>query len=219
VSRSRKKPVSPKVIALQNFLQRKRGVRDLHERFLIVCEDGKSAPNYFEALKKYENLSAASIAVFGSDGRTLPIQVVSKAIMRKKDAAKKDSGTEPFDQVWCMIDGDYGNKINDARSKANANDIKLAISTKCFEYWVLLHFVEADKPAEDCDGVVSILKKTYPKYSKGGCDFLDIVPHARLASARAKKLRKMEVLPEDQNPCSEVYKLIETILAAVKSEH
>lgn len=65
-----KKPLSPKVVALNEQLERRRGVRDLATRFLIVCEDGKSAPNYFEALKKHFNLSAASIQVAGSGGKT-----------------------------------------------------------------------------------------------------------------------------------------------------
>ncbi len=41
------KPISKKVQALLADLQRRRGVRDLEKRFLIVCEDDKSAPNYY----------------------------------------------------------------------------------------------------------------------------------------------------------------------------
>jgi hypothetical protein len=87
------------VLALLEQLQRRRGVRDLPKRFLIVCEDGKSAPNYFDALKKHFNLSAASVQVAGSRGRTQPLQVVPQAIKLKEKVAKPDSGTEPFDQV------------------------------------------------------------------------------------------------------------------------
>jgi len=62
-------------------LQRRQGVRDLEKRFLIVCEDNKSAPNYFEALKKHFKLSATSIQVVGSDDHTQPIQVVERAVV------------------------------------------------------------------------------------------------------------------------------------------
>ncbi len=51
-----KKPISKKTQSLLKDLQRKRGVRELAKRFLIVCEDDKSAPNYFQALKKHFNL-------------------------------------------------------------------------------------------------------------------------------------------------------------------
>ena len=53
------------------------------------------------------------------------------------------STTEQFDEVWCAIDGDFGDKISNAR--ATANGVKLAISTMWFEYGVLLHFVENDR--------------------------------------------------------------------------
>ena len=54
-----KKPQSKATQALLADLQRRRGVRDLEERFLIVCEDTRSATEYFEALKKHFRLSAA----------------------------------------------------------------------------------------------------------------------------------------------------------------
>jgi hypothetical protein len=212
-----KKPVSKKTAALLEQLQRRRGVRDLAKRFLIVCEDEKSAPNYFKALKKHFKLSAASIEVVGSGGYSQPTQVVERAVELKQSATDPDSATEPFDQVWCVIDGDYGNKINNARSKATTNGIHLAISTMCFEYWVLLHFEENDQSTHDCDGMVTTVKEKHlPEYEKGKFDFDSIVDRVRDASMRAEKLRKPGIKrgdkPEVQNPCSEVYKLINEIL-------
>ncbi len=210
-----KKPISKKTATLIKQLQRKRGIRDLAKRFLIVCEDQKSAPNYFNALKKHLNLSATSVVVAGSGGNSQPIQVVDRAIDIKEKANDDDSGTLPFDEVWCVIDGDYGDKITNARTRATANDVKLAVSTKCFEYWVLLHFEENDTPTIKCDEVISSLKakKHIPKYDKGSCDFHDVVPLVHDACRRAKKLRRPAEKPEDQNPCSEVYLLINAILS------
>ena len=74
-----KKPISKATKSLNEQLQRKRGIRDLAKRFLIVCEDQKSAPNYFNALKRYLNLSATSVEVADSRGHTQPIQVVNRA--------------------------------------------------------------------------------------------------------------------------------------------
>lgn len=118
-----------------------------------------------------------------------------------------------------MIDGDYGIKIHNARASATAKGIELAISTPCFEYWVLLHFEESAAPAIDCDAVIHTLKKKYLSvYDKGKCDFQEIVVNVREACKRAAKLRKPDLangtLPEDQNPCSEVYKLVDAILGA-----
>jgi RloB-like protein len=218
-SKGEKKPLSKKTLALLDQLKRKRGIRELGKRFLIVCEDGKSAPNYFEALKKHYNLSAMSVRVVGSGGSTQPIQVVTRAVELKKNAEEAESGTVPFSQVWCVIDGDYGDKIVNARAKATANSVKLAISTKCFEYWLLLHYEENDSSTLDCDALVSSLRdKHVPGYEKGTCEFHDMVTRVEDAVARAEKLRRPGIkrgeLPENQNPCSEVYKLIKAIKTA-----
>lgn len=213
-----KKPLSKKTATLLEQLRRRGGERDLPRRFLIVCEDEKSAPQYFQALKKHLNLSAASIVVVGGGGHSQPIQVVERALALKRSAAKASSGTAPFDHVWCVIDGDYGSKIHNARRKAVAHDIKLAISTMCFEYWIMLHFEETEPATADCDGLVRILKHRHlANYQKGSCDFRDIVQDVEKACARAEKLRKPGIKrgdePEDQNPCSEVYKLVREIMA------
>lgn len=218
-SKGVKRPLSKKTLALLDQLKRKRGIRELKRRFLIVCEDGKSAPNYFEALKKHYNLSATSIRVVGSGGSTQPIQVVERAVELKTNAENAESGTVPFDQVWCVIDGDYGNKIINARAKAIANNVELAISTKCFEYWLLLHYEENDTSTTNCDGLVSALRQKHiPAYQKGKCEFHDIVTRVENAVARAEQLRKPGIKrgdpPENQNPCSEVYKLIKAIKTA-----
>lgn len=217
-----KKPISKKLALRLEELQRRRGVRDLAKRFLIVCEDNKCGPHYFECLRKHFKLSATSIYVVGSGGRTQPLQIVEKAVELKTEAESDASGTEPFGDVWCVIDGDYGKKIPTARSKAEASNVNLAISTKCFEYWILLHFQEYDKPTVDCDGLVKELKRKsrIPDYEKGKCDFSTIVVRAHDASARAKRLRMPGIrrgeLPEDQNPCGEVYKLIDAIFKSAQ---
>jgi hypothetical protein len=216
-SSGRRKQISKATEALLQSLQRRRGELDLAKRFLIVCEDRKSALNYFKALKKQFSLSATSVEVTHSDNRTQPIQVVEHAINFAK--VVEDNGGDPFEEVWCVIDGDFGNKIASARKKAKANKVQLAISTMCFEYWVLLHFEENDKMAKNCKDHVKLLKKHLPKYDKGKCDFVPIVTKVRDACKRAEKLRKPGIdrgdLPENQNPCSEVYLLVKSLKDAI----
>lgn len=210
------RPLSKATIALNEQLARKRGVRELAKRFLIVCEDGKSAPNYFRALKRHLNLSAASIEVVGSAGHTQPLQVVDRAITIRDRARGENSGTEPFDEVWCLIDGDYGAKIANARARATANNISLAVSTMCFEYWVLLHYENSSQPDPDCASVIKRLKKRLPTYDRGSFDFQETVLSVNDASQRAKRIRdnlsREFPKPEDQNPCSEVFLLIDALL-------
>ncbi len=129
-----KKPQAKKTLTLLQRMQRRRGIRELEKRFLIVCED-EIRPELFQLLHTCRKTLATKVVVCGSGGNTQPVQVVKCACERKAAAEKEDSGTEPFDQVWCVIDGDYGTEINNARSKARAQGVELAISTKCFEYW------------------------------------------------------------------------------------
>ena len=105
-----------------DIIKRKTGTIDLATRILIVCEDGKSAINYFKALKRLMGLSAVSPVVKpNKDGQTQPEQVVAHA--RQLMAQALDSGTEPFDLVWCVIDGDFGPKVTRCRPTADSSHI------------------------------------------------------------------------------------------------
>lgn len=214
-----KRPISKKTSYLLEDLARKRNVRELSKRYLIVCEDDKSAPTYFETLKSHFRLDATKVQVEGSKGSTQPLLVAKRAIAIKNAAKSRRSGTTPFDEVWCLIDGDYGHAIHNARSSANAHGILLAISNKCFEYWVLLHFRKATTPTADCDGLVEMVrsKGCIPDYSKGGCDYSIAMENVGDACDRAKEIREDGLargiqLPENQNPCSEVYMLVNKLL-------
>ncbi len=213
--RSPKKPLSKKVQNLIAELTRKSGTRDLPKRFLIVCEDGKSSVNYFNALRKHLGLSAASVMVAPSDnGRTQPIQVVDRAIQIQKQASREPDPSRHFAHAWCVIDGDFGHdKIQRARGRANANAIELAISTPCFEYWVVLHFEEFSRTNLNCDGMEQRVKKRLPSYEKGKTDFRKVVPMYGDACRRAKQQRQHQanVLPERQDPCSESNRLIDAL--------
>jgi RloB-like protein len=217
---STKKPLSPKIEKLNELLSRRRGIRELNKRFLIVCEDTKSAKNYFDAFIRNFRIGSASVRITSSGGNTQPIQVVQEAISLKKQAEKYSDATLPFDEIWCVIDGDYGNKIENARNSANSNGVKLAITTMCFEHWILLHFEKNNKSSHDCNDKVKDLKKRFvPDYEKGTYDYKEIVKDARKASKHAKQLRNQEEWPrpENQNPCSELYLLVDELLKNVET--
>ncbi len=198
-----------------DIIKRKTGTIDLATRILIVCEDGKSAINYFKALKRLMGLSAVSPVVKpNKDGQTQPEQVVAHA--RQLMAQALDSGTEPFDLVWCVIDGDFGPKVTRCRPTADSSHIQLAISTPCFELWVLLHHQDHGTAAYRCGDIVSLLKKAQPRYEKGSFDFTPTVRNVLDAYERARRLRNESAfrLPEEQNPSSDLYKLIEELFLA-----
>jgi len=199
--------------AVRNSRDRK-STREISKRILIVCEDQKSSPNYFRALVKEYRLSAAQVEVVSAD-RSSPLSVVTEAKARQ-DSARQSEGTLEFDEVWCVIDGDYGKQIPPARTIAANAQINLAVSTQCFEFWLLLHFADKAAGHPSCEGHIRDLKKFVNDYQKGSFNFSEIVKNVGVAAKRAKMKRDAgkasgNTLPEDDNPCSDVYSLIESL--------
>ena len=95
----------------------------------------------------------------------------------------------------------------------------LAVTNKCFEYWLLLHFEENNTGAIQCDCHLKRLKRFVPAYEKGSFNFSEVVSLYETASKRAKDLRlrgrPTAPLPESQNPCSELFLLIEDIVSSL----
>jgi hypothetical protein len=145
--------------------------------------------------------------------------VIRRPAPRRTSGLKSKIQGVETEQVWCVIDGDYQDKINNARRKADANGVRLAVSTPCFEYWVLLHFEDNATPCAKCIDTIRFLKKHVGGYQKGVCDFDPIVVNVHDAVDRAEQLRTLRAsidrLPENHNPCSEIYLLIKNILAGV----
>ena len=205
-------------------VKHKRGTRELAQRCLIVCEDNVSAVDYFEAVKKHLHVTTLSVQVMGSHGRTQPIQVVERALASRGKAADDDV---PFSYIWCVVDGDYGDSVKTARAKAATSQhdgmsVQLIVTTQCFEHWVLLHFVHDDSPCENCDCVVSKLRKI-TAYTKSSFQFDEAMRGLEDACQRAKskdqtRINSIKSLPENCTPCSEIYKIIETLRSIQRKE-
>lgn len=102
--------------------------REVRQRFLIVCEGGKTEPNYFRQFRVPGLV--IDVEGFGLD----PRQLVDEAVTQ----SRKDE----YDQVWCVFDRDDWpvDNFNGALSSARAREIRVAWSNEAFELWYLLHF-------------------------------------------------------------------------------
>ena len=118
------------------------------DAFLIVTEGTVTEPVYFELIRADLQLPAVRIRVEpgkASDPRHVINTAADEVKAHARRAKKGQLGhTEPlrFDQVWAVIDTDVAvrNGIwNDVESLAQARKVKLAHSTPCFEFWLLLH--------------------------------------------------------------------------------
>lgn len=128
-----------------------RKLAKLGDTFLIVTEGLVTEPVYFELLLSDLQLYAVQVLVL--PGRTAnPRHVIETATETVKTHAKRRrkgqlAVTEPqrYDHVWAVIDTDVAVREGiwkEIQRFAAAKRVKLAHSTPCFEYWLLLHLKE-----------------------------------------------------------------------------
>ncbi len=118
------------------------------DSFLIVTEGTVSEPIYFELLRKSFQLSTVTVKITpgkASDPRHViqsaadEVKALARRVKRNKIA---ETELEKFDHVWAVIDTDVATRKgfwHDVSQKARDLNVKLAHSTPCFEYWLLLH--------------------------------------------------------------------------------
>ncbi|MEU2668855.1 RloB family protein [Streptomyces sp. NPDC007164] len=109
-----------------------------HAKILVAAEGVNTEPQYFEkfsALIKAKAVRVVSIKPVGV-GRD-PLSVVNEAI-RLRDLEGKSG--DPFDAVWCVVDVDEHASLERACIEAGRAGIETAVSSPCFEIWLLWHF-------------------------------------------------------------------------------
>lgn len=111
-------------------------------------EDVKPVPKG----QKYKNANARSLShdalkeiledLYGEDAakeiyeevKAMPLRFVAFA------AAKNEQSGGLFDEIWAVYDKNGHTEHKEARKKAEGDGIKIAFSSRSFEYWLLLHF-------------------------------------------------------------------------------
>lgn len=199
-----------------NDFKRKESRRDSYDVVLIVCEGTKTEPNYLKGLRDELQLNSANIEILGK-GFT-PLKMIDEAIKIFNEKNKI------YDRIYCVFDkdqhADYQNAINKIEShrgrKINSIPIYAINSVPCFEYWLLLHYVESDRPYEKVgsksagDQIVSELKKHIPGYSKGHENIFEITkPNLKNAIGSAKRISGQQKKNGSDNPFTNFYELVE----------
>jgi len=195
------------------LLRRRRAMKAPYDVILIVCEGGKTEPNYFSELKKAFRLSNANVRISGLGAD--PLSVVNFAI--------KTFRKEPeFDRVYCVFDRDrhttYDAALDKVRRTRLGKGTKIfAIpSVPCFEFWLLLHFIYTTKPFDAppgdsiCSRVIEELKKYLPEYQKGDYDiFGRIQNELDNAITNARLVEQFHKASGTDNPSTCVHSLVE----------
>ena len=169
-------------------------------------------------------LSAIRIQVLpgeASDPRRV-IEMASREAKAQELRAKRGQlrmdEPERFDQVWAVIDTDVAVRQghwNDVRQLAAARKVKLAHSSPCFEFWLLLHLRYNTHPLVDGAAAKSALKhalgQDYAKNAATTQAAIELLipkwPAAVANAERVSRHHEQAATPEPANPSSEVWQL------------
>ena len=195
------------------------GKKKPREYILIVCEGGKTEPNYFEAIKdtfSKKNLETYSIEVEGTGASTL--KIIEIAINLRKKAKK--SLNRIYDYVWVVFDRDSfpAADFNNSIFKAKNANINCAWSNEAFELWYVLHFQYRNTPMNRKDYkryIETEMKKSIAKKTGKTSPFklLQEFGNEQQAIKWAKKLvaNFTDSNFSSHNPCTKVFELIEKL--------
>lgn len=193
-------------------LRRRGPQKEPYDRVLIVCEGAKTEPTYFQELCDHYQLSTANIKVIPGEGND-PVSIVRTAKKLQRD---ENHLGEKYDRVYCVFDRDEHANYREGCLQAEKEKFICTLSIPCFEYWLLLHFVESRAPyartggrtaAQNCE---QDLKRHIPEYRKGlrGL-FLRLLSQLPVAKARAAHVLADARRTQEDNPSTRVHELVE----------
>ena len=171
--------------------------------FLIVCEDGKTEPYYFDVFKRHIPNETIFLKTVGTGKSSKG--VVEQAVIEKKKLSELSN--KNVDEVWTVFDKDDADlvpanleRFNEAFKIAKEENISVAFSNEVFELWLLLHFknvtANAPIPRKIIYTELECVIKSFPKcrnftYRHGDTEVIDIllkVGDERKAVERAEAL-------------------------------
>ena len=201
-------------------LRRRKWIVEPRPRMLVCCEGEVTEPSYLNGLKVQLQIRLVHIEVVpgGSNPKTLVDHAVERKQQAERDARREKDDNLKYDEVWCVFDVDAHEYIPEAKQKAGANDIRLAISNPCFELWLLLHFRDQRQHIERHQ-TQSACREHMPAYDKE-VPFGLLFPHYQSAVQRALQLDHWQDTRgcAGENPSTGVYQLTERITELSREE-
>ena len=198
--------------ALSASLKRGKPSREQNKRILIVCEDSKSSPSYFDRLRQHHKMSSKNVVITPNNNKSAPLNIVALA----KNKIREDE----FDIVYCVFDRDTHSTYDAALqniSKLKKIGIKIfaITSNPCFELWYLLHFGCSTRGLNSQELISELKKhaefKNYKKGNKKCCFFNKILDKIESATENSKLLSRntnIDVDKHHRNPCTYVHELV-----------
>ena len=151
-----------------------------------------------------------------ADEHGVPTTLVDLAVAAKAEAEheQRRGRGDAWDDIWCVFDEDSHPNLREAITKAQANGIKLAVSSPCIELWFVLHFEDRTAYIErrDAQSRAGHLLGCDKGLTDSALNTLGERYHD--ARARAMALDEKHTgdgSPQRSNPSSEIWKLVDRI--------
>jgi hypothetical protein len=159
--------------------------------FVIATEDTNAPKQYF---KIFEMMSSRVKIVVceTTDNRSSPRHVIDRLVEHRRNEDLNED-----DQLWALLDTDHWIEpnhvagLNEARSIAKQNGIRIAMSNPCFDLWLLLHHMDlpCGHGIRDANGVAEYMRRNGFQFNKQRLNVVDYTPAAvRMAIERSARM-------------------------------
>jgi hypothetical protein len=126
-----------------------------------------------------------------------------------REAVKRES--DEYTAVWCVLDTELNRGLTKRIvADADTHGVELALSTPCFELWLILHHIDHAAPFQSAKEAKKKLTALMPSWREAATAFADFRTGIDDACRRAQRL---DPTGEDhlKNPSTNVWKLIEKL--------
>ncbi len=192
---------------------RRTHTRAPRERFLVLTEGARTEKDYIEAFARGTRGALVEVVVPDEHGVPLTLVQSAKRLRNEADAAAKRERDDNlrFDAVWCVFDVDQHPHLKTAAEEARTSDVEVAVSSPCFELWLLLHHRDSPGPRTSAD-LARLLRGVVPGYDKR-VDFGQFEAGYGDAVKRAERLAAAALGAGEpfRNPTTGVWRLTEAI--------
>ncbi|MBC7552822.1 MAG: RloB domain-containing protein [Taibaiella sp.] len=165
-----------------------------YRKGLILCEGG-TEERYFKAMTEHLQLKGQLIDVTTEIYK--PKDHSPRGLIReaKKRINKIKELEQPaHDFVWLVFDKDdhpgIAGTFNEAAAYNGTPELKIAFTSACFEFYILLHFERTTKPFRNCAETIKHLKRHLPDYEKSANLYKELYRYRRTAFANCEFVMK-----------------------------
>jgi hypothetical protein len=130
--------------------------------------------------------------------------------------------TQLGDVAFCLLDSDVDPVKNTQLERADAlseGNIKVIVSSPCFEIWYLCHYSSSTRQYGSSNEVIKALRLYIPEYRKEMAGIWRIIGNKTEAAIHNAKILEQKCLESgktwhtvDFSPSTEVYKIIELLI-------